>query len=295
MLIIAGTIPIKEIPLLYGTTNMNRNLLEIEGYRIPCTQGTSVLISSAMAASEYLEIAPPDVIIAGDIGDGSGSRKIYSYLIENIDRIKPDVLALHYCLPNMGLMKRLVKSVGKCRKKISLLADASSMYAAKAAGIAGKFDVFTPDFSEIGFLADPEATHPAYIRKHLFSKNDNDMPELVSMAYRYNNAAKLLLIKGSTDYLVINNKIIETISEPDVPELEAIGGTGDTITGLLSAFMNAKFEHCKAAYISAKTNRIAGKLIEATPATKVSEVIAVFKDVFNQYLNEWDKISINKV
>jgi len=64
-----------------------------------------------------------------------------------------------------------------------------------------------------------------------------------------------------------------TISEPNVPELEAIGGTGDTITGLVSAFAYAGLELPEAAIIDAKSNRMAGKLAQATPATKVRQVI----------------------
>ena len=45
-----------------------------------------------------------------------------------------------------------------------------------------------------------------------------------------------MLVKGAIDYIINNAGVVATITEPDVPELEAIGGTGETITGLVAAF-----------------------------------------------------------
>jgi NAD(P)H-hydrate repair Nnr-like enzyme with NAD(P)H-hydrate dehydratase domain len=175
-----------------------------------------------------------------------------------------------------------------------MIADAASMYSAKAAGLAEKFDIFTPDATEIAFLADPDATHPAYINKHLFDTDISRTPELVAAAYKNHDAAKLLLVKGSTDYIVSDGEIIETVTEPDVPELEAIGGTGDTITGQVAAFVYAGLEPHEAAIISARTNRTAGKLAGATPATRVAEIIDRLPAVFAENLCEWTGVCIPK-
>lgn len=48
-----------------------------------------------------------------------------------------------------------------------------------------------------------------------------------------------------------------TITKPDVPALEAIGGTGDTITGLVAAFTYAELEPHQAAIIADRANRMA--------------------------------------
>ena len=168
-----------------------------------------------------------------------------------------------------------------------MIADAASMYSAKAAGLASCFDIFTPDSTEMAFLADPNATHPAYITRHLFDTDITQTPKLVAAACQNNSTAKLLLVKGAIDYVVCNGKIVETVDEPDVPALEAIGGTGDTITGLVSAFAYAGLELHKAAIISAKANRMAGKLARVTPATKVGQLIKHFPIVFDEYLCEW--------
>jgi NAD(P)H-hydrate repair Nnr-like enzyme with NAD(P)H-hydrate dehydratase domain len=171
-----------------------------------------------------------------------------------------------------------------------MIADAGSMYAAKAAGLASHFDVFTPDATEMAFLADPDATHPAYVARHLFDADISQTPELVADAYEHNNAARLLLVKGATDYVVDGGDVVATVAEPDVPALEAVGGTGDTITGLVSAFVHAGLELHEAAIIAARSNRMAGKFAQATPATRVRQIIGQFHAVFEEYLCQWSGV-----
>lgn len=286
MMLIAGTVPIKGLPLTLGEAKFEGEFLSLNHCKIPCTQGTGAMVSAALATTGYFQLDSPQVLVAGDTGEGKGSRSIYEHLIRKLPELSPDVLTLHYIVPDMASMRRVCESVEKCSKKPIMIADASSMYAAKAAGLASKFDVFTPDFCELGFLADPNAVHPAYINRHLFDTNVNQAPELVTSAYQLRNAAKLLLIKGAIDYVAKDGEILETLTEPDIPALEAIGGTGDTITGLVSAFVYGGLELHEAAIIAAKSNRMAGKLAQATPATKVWQVIAQFPAVFKKYLCE---------
>ena len=290
MLLIAGTIPIKDLPLTMGKVGAEREFLIVNGYRIPCTQGTGAMIDAALAVTNYLKLEAPQVLIAGDTGQGTGSREIYEYLIQRVAEFSPEVLALHYCLPNMVLTRRLCGAIKGCSRKSVLIADAASMYAAKAAGLAAEFDIFTPDATEMAFLADSDVTHPAYIAKHLFDIDITRMPELVAAAYQHQNAAKLLLVKGAIDYVVRDGNILATITEPNVPELEAIGGTGDTITGLVSAFAYAGLELHEAAIIAARANRMAGKFARATPATKVRQIIDHFPAVFKEHLCQWSGV-----
>jgi len=163
------------------------------------------------------------------------------------------------------------------------------MYSAKAAGLAPFFDVFTPDAAELAFLADPDATHPAYVR--FMTSNDLErMPELIKTAYKMKNAAGLLLVKGAIDYIVRDGEIWATVAEPDVPAMEAIGGTGDTVTGLVAAFGYAGLEPHEAAVIAARANRMAGSFAQVTPATRVSRVIAHLPAVFTKYLCQWSGV-----
>ena len=287
MLLIAGTVPYADFPLVTGKVWLDDELLIVGRHNFPRTQGTGAMIGAALAVTGYLQQENPYVVLAGDTGQGKGSRAIYEHLIQTIDELSPDVLALHYWLPDMMLSRRLCNAIDKCRKRPLMIADAASMYSAKAAGLASRFDIFTPDSTEMAFLADPDATHPAYINKHLFDTDVTRTPELVTAAYKNNDAAKFLLVKGSTDYIVRNGEILETVTEPNVPELEAIGGTGDMITGQVAAFTSAGLEPHQAAIISAKANRTAGKYAQATPATKVSEIIDRLPAVFEENLCEW--------
>ena len=290
MMLIAGTVPLKDLPLTVGRAAAEGDSLVVDGRRIPCTQGTAAMATAAVVATDYLKLDAPQVLVVGDTGQGKGSREMYEYLIQNVARLSPQVLALHYCLPDMALTRRLCEAVKGCAGRPVMIADAASMYAAKAAGLAPSFDVFTPDATEMAFLADPDATHPAYIAKHLFDTDVTQTPKLVEAAYERKNAARLLLVKGATDYIVENGKILATVSEPDVPALEPIGGTGDTITGLLCAFVHAGLELHEAAIVAAKANRMAGRMAGATPATRVSQIISQFPAAFQQYLCQWSEV-----
>jgi len=289
MLLIAGTIPVKGNSLIEGEAKLQGEHLLVDGHKIPCTQGTAAMVSAAAITTEYLGIDAPNVILAEDIGNGEGSRELYKYLTSKLPEISPRTLTLHYFLPIMLLMERLIESSEKCSKRPTLIADAGAMYAAKAAGLAPKFDVFTPDIGEMAFLADPDVTHPAYIRYYL---SDADTTDLISNAHELNNLAGTLIVKGETDYITKDGKIVDTVEKPCVPPMEAIGGTGDTITGLISAFIYAGLKPHEAALIAAKSNRVAGKFSEATPSTKIWEIISQFPTVFKEYLCGWTGICI---
>ena len=290
MMLLAGTVPLGGLPLVVGEVGVEGGFLVADGHRIPCTQGTGAMVSAAVAVTEYLKLDPPQIVVAGDTGQGNGSRAIYEYLIQKMPELSAEVLTLHYCLPDMALMRKLCESVARCTRKPVMIADAASMYVAKAVGLASQFDIFTPDATELAFLADPEATHPAYIARHLFDTDMTQAPKLIASAYEQNGAAGLLLVKGAVDYVTHAGDILGIISEPDVPELEAIGGTGDTITGLVSAFAYAGLELHEAAIIAARTNRMAGEYAEATPATKIWQIIEKFPAVMKEHLCSWSGV-----
>ncbi|MDY6918446.1 MAG: NAD(P)H-hydrate dehydratase [Chloroflexota bacterium] len=290
MMLIAGTFPDRDLPLTVGEVRAEDGSLVIGGYRLPGAQGTGAMISAAAMVADYLKLDPPQAVVAGDIGEGKGSRAIYQYLVDNVKALRPEVLALHYWLPDMELTKRLCEAVDKCDTRPMMVADAASMYSAKAAGLAPSFDIFTPDATEIAFLADPDATHPAYIARHLFDTDITQTLRLVEAAYSNGSAARLMLVKGAIDYVVRHGEIVATVDAPDVPALEAIGGTGDTITGLVSAFVYAGLEAHEAAIIAARANRMAGRFAEATPAHKISHIIDQLPAVFRQYLCQWSGV-----
>lgn len=290
MMLIAGTFPDPDLPLTVGEVRVQDGCLLVDGRRLACMQGSGAMMGAALAVTEYLKLDPPQAVVAGDIGQGKGSRAIYEYLVRNVKALAPEVLALHYWLPDMDLTRKLCQAVDRCDRRPVMAADAASMYSAKAAGLAPSFDIFTPDATEMAFLADPDATHPAYIARHLFDIDITQTPTLVETAYANCSAARLLMVKGAIDYVVRDGEIVDTIDEPDVPALEAIGGTGDTITGLVSAFVYAGLEPHEAATIAARANRMAGQFAAVTPAHRISHVIDQFPAVFRQYLCQWSGV-----
>jgi hypothetical protein len=196
MLLLFGSIPDLSLPLTFGVVQRDGDSLVAEGHKFSRTQGTGAMISAALAVTTALRLDAPYVLLAGDIGDGKGTKAIFQYLIQNVVSLSPQVLTLHYCLPIMGLLKKLCESIKTCPQRPILIADAGGMYAAKGSGLAQEFDIFTPDTSEIAFLADPQATHPAYISHHLFASDASAVPEQIRAAFNLNSAAKLLLVKG---------------------------------------------------------------------------------------------------
>ncbi|NHV96750.1 MAG: sugar kinase [Thaumarchaeota archaeon] len=269
-LVIVGTVPIKDLPLYVGTPKIECNMLILGEQRIPCTMGTAALFFASHLTCQTLGVAPPVWVTAGDIGDGVGSRIIYQHLASNIKTIKPKVLTLHYLLPIILLAKNMMVSIKEV--KPALIADAGSMYVMKSIKAAKEFDLFTPDPGEMAFLADPRATHPAYIQHYLFESDTTNIPGLIEQAYKQGNVPRVLLVKGAKDYIAKEGKILAVIDQPNIPTLEPIGGTGDTITGIVSALIYSGLEVEKAAIIAAKTNRLAGKLANPTTATRVLEI-----------------------
>jgi hypothetical protein len=284
MLLIVGTVPIEDLPVIHGEVKSDGEFLTVDGHQIPCFQGTAAMISAAVTVTEYLKKSPPHALLAGDIGVGNGSRAIFKHITENADKLSASLLALHYCLPIVVLFRRAFDAIIKAGNKPYLLADAGAMYAAKTGGLAEQFDAFTPDLSELAYLADPKATHPAYVARYLADSDPAKVPGLIADAYKNHAAPKLLVVKGQTDYIVEDGKIVATISEPDVPMLEPIGGTGDTITGLLAALIYSDIKPVDAAIMAARINRLAGQMANVTPETRVKELIDCFKKAFPSVL-----------
>ncbi len=288
-LLLTGTLPYPDFPVTCGEVGFEGDFLSAAGRRFSRTQGTGAMITAVLQVTSYLKLPPPTVLVAGDTGDGKGTREMYGYLIEHLRELAPDFLTLHYCLPIMGLVRRVCQAVDSVNKNAFLIADAGGMYAAKAAKLAPRFDIFTPDPSEMAFLADPAATHPAYVSKHLFAQDAGKVPAQIEAAYKNKDAARLLIVKGATDYIASEGKVLYTLKEPDVPALEPIGGTGDTITGLVSGLVYAGYKPLDAAVIAAKTNRVAGQYVNPTPATLVKEIADAFPAVLEKHLAAWSE------
>jgi len=272
MFVIVGTVPDKEFPLIHGTVKLAGERVLIGDKAVPVTRGTPALIAASVLAAETLGIPAPYAFLVGDIGYGAGSRHLYKYLTEHLHEFDIDTLTFHYIQPIAHWHDKLLAVIDAIRGNRVLIADAGFMYAAKMSGFAERYDLFTPDMGELAFLADESAPHPFYTRGFILH-DERRAPELIARAYAHKNAARNLLVKGKCDYVVNRGSIVKIISEPSEEAMEAIGGTGDTLTGIVSALIAAGLTIPDASICAAISNRLAGYLARPTPATTITEII----------------------
>jgi hypothetical protein len=276
MLLLSGTLPIEDKSIIAGTIRYDGRSISLGERHIPeelGSIGAMAMMAASATAAQALGIEPPLGVVAGDMGQGAGSSLLYSYLTEQAGELGASALTMHYILPIRKAFMEFVEMLDYWKKRPFMIADAGSMLIAKATKSCKKFDLFTPDAGEICFLADPEAGHPAYVKSMLFDIDTTEVPKLIEKAYASGNAPRYMLIKGPTDFIVDDGKIVQTISEPNIPELEPIGGTGDTITGMVSALISGGYEPVRACVIAGRANRLAGQMTNPTPATQVFEIV----------------------
>ena len=283
MLGIIGTVPDPSVPVIVGQADLAGESVSVADRSFPVNRGTPALLAAAIATSRVLGSPPPIAYLAGDIGRGDGSRRLYAHLTETIASTEHDVLVFHYLQPDVDWHAKVLFAIQEMARQPLLIADAGYMYVAKMSGQADAYDLFTPDIGELSFLADDEAPHPFYTRGFILHMEDR-VTELIERAYRHRNAATYLLVKGKCDYVASAHGILATVDSPSVPTLEPIGGTGDTVTGIVAALVNASLSIPEAAETAARVNRIAGLLAEPTPATQVSTLIACIERAMKERL-----------
>ena len=272
MLLLAGTLPTNDIELHTGTARLEENSLIIGDRSFPLNRGTASMIGSACAVAGYFGDAFPRCVVAGDIGKRSGSRLIYRHLTRHLPAMNPAVVGLHYIIPDIGLHNQMMIALRRMQQKPVLIADAGFMYVAKASGQAPCYDLFLPDLGELAFLADDKASHPAYTRGFLTSMEDDSIG-LIERAYATGNAAQHLCVKGRTDYICARGEVVAEIDEPVMGVLEAIGGTGDSVTGMVAGLAHHGFTIVEACALACRANRRAGEMAHPTPATQIAEII----------------------
>lgn len=292
MLSVIGTVPDQDFPLTTGKVDMVDGKLCINGKNILINRGTPALLGAMITTLNYLCTSSNDKtnniketigFLAGDIGLGTGSTKLYKYLVDNISHMDIDVIVFHYLQPDVDWHNKILFKLNDLKKKPIIIADAGFMYAAKMSGLAPSYDLFTPDVGELAFLADEKAPHPFYTRGFILHEN-NKIPDLINRAYSHENAAKHLLVKGSTDYVADKTGIMFSVNSPVAEAMEAMGGTGDTLTGIVAALIGTGMKISTAAKIAAKVNRVAGYFAKPNPATQVNEIITHIPKALKQVL-----------
>ena len=283
MLLLAGAVPIDKLPLLIGEIEVNEQRVRIGGHDLPINRGNEAMMAAACLICQEYGVESPVGLVAGDIGKRDGSEKIYEYLAENLPNMNVGVLTLHYIMPDLKRNKKVLAVIDTMKEKPILIADAGSMYVAKAGGDSHYYDVFTPDLGETAFLADEKADHPSFTRGFIFHM-ENNVPELIRRAYASNNAAPTMFVKGKVDYICQDSEILFTIDQPCVETMEPIGGTGDLITGMISGLIHAGKSPVEACRIAGHVNRKAGELSRPTPATQVRDILKFIPTALEEVL-----------
>jgi NAD(P)H-hydrate repair Nnr-like enzyme with NAD(P)H-hydrate dehydratase domain len=237
-------------------------------------RGTPALIAAAACVAEVCGIGMPRVLLIGDIGTGKGSAKLYEHFAKTARECQDHLIVFHYLQPDLDWHNKIMMELEDLPKKPCLVADAGYMYVAKMSGFASFYDLFTPDVGEMAFLADESAPHPFYTRGFLLH-DEQEVPNLITRAYQHQNAARYLIVKGQCDYLASSKGILKTICEPSEPNMEPIGGTGDTLTGIVAGLLAAGKEMESAAEIAARANRRMGAICRPSPASTVSDLLQV--------------------
>ncbi|RZB33070.1 MAG: hypothetical protein SRB2_04135 [Desulfobacteraceae bacterium Eth-SRB2] len=288
MIGVVGTVPDRDFPLVTGEASLKDNSIYIQGRNIPVNRGTPALLAATIKTAQVLEQDAPFGYLVGDVGLGHGSRRLYEYLSGHLGKRDFNVIVFHYLQPDVDWHNRVLFAVEEMERRPVLIADAGFMYAAKMSGQSPKYDLFTPDIGELAFLADEEAPHPFYTRGFILHE-ENRAPELIARAYKHKNAARCLLVKGKQDLVANKQGIIATVDIYVEEAMEAIGGTGDTLTGIVTALIGTGMEVAKAAIIAARVNRLAGSYAKPTPATQVMDIIQHIPTALAKILSENEK------
>lgn len=281
--LIVGTIPNNDFPFYHGPCRLEGDRLRLGELDVPVHRGTPALLAAACAASRVLGTEAPQALLAGDIGHGLGSVRIYEHLAQSFDFSSTELLVFHYLQPDVDWHNRVTIAMEECDPRPMLIADAGFMYVAKMSGFAASYDLFTPDAGEIAFLADEAAPHPFYTRGFILQEEER-IPELIQRAYRHDNAARYLLVKGSCDVIACQDGILEKICGPSVEAMEPIGGTGDTLTGLVAAMVAAGHPTPRACALAATANRWMGVLANPTPAFAVAALLPFLPQALNRVM-----------
>ena len=288
MLAVVGTIPEEDFPLVAGEVRLEKDRIQVGEKRVPVNRGTPALLAAAIKAGEVLDLPPPYGYLVGDIGLGDGSRSLYEYLVKNLSLSGFSVITFHYLQPDVDWHNKVLFAVEEMNPRPLLIADAGFMYAAKMSGQSEAYQLFTPDAGELAFLADEEAPHPFYTRGFILHE-ENRIPDLITRAYDHKNAARYLLVKGRQDHVASKKGVHAVIDSPVDEALEAMGGTGDTLTGLVSALIASGMETLEAAILAARINRLAGHFANPNPASQVMELIEHIPRAMEELLNSREK------
>lgn len=278
MWLIVGTVPQADFPLSFGACSVQGGILHAGGQAIPVERGTAALAAAAWltCTARHRPECAPHILLAGDTGDGAGSRAVYAWLAQHLAGLAKPLagITFHYLFPDVDWHNRVLLAVEALPQSPILVADAGFMYVAKMSGYADCYDLFTPDVGEMAFLADEDAPHPFYTRGFLLATED-DIPALIARAHSHGNCARNLIVKGATDHVACGQQVLCTVDSPSVAAMEAIGGTGDIVTGTVTGLLAMGLPLPEACTQAVRASRRLAQLAQPNPATQVGELLQI--------------------
>jgi NAD(P)H-hydrate repair Nnr-like enzyme with NAD(P)H-hydrate dehydratase domain len=124
------------------------------------------------------------------------------------------------------------------------------------------------------------------VRHFKFAVDNTEVARLGKEAFEHGDTPRYLLVKASTDHIFVDGKVVGSTKEPNIPALEPIGGTGDTITGIVSALIHSGFEPSDACVKATKINRIMGQLANPTPATRIGQLVPFIPEAVKKVITK---------
>jgi ADP-dependent NAD(P)H-hydrate dehydratase / NAD(P)H-hydrate epimerase len=279
VIVLVGTVPY-DTGVYAGTANLSDDRLRVGNNAFPIERGTAAMAAACAQICCFFGLPRPLCVFGGDVSDGKGTDLMFQELGANLEQYDPDVIVLHYMFTKIAQAEPFMTKVSSLPKKPQLVADAGGMYLLKITKKASLCDVFTPDEAELLFLADEYAPHPLYVRRGLLNKV-KDTDYLIGQIYKHQNAPRIIVLKGAEDCIFENGILVHKYDENSMPAMEAIGGTGDTITGMLSGLRYGGIKD--ADYHAVVLNRLIGKKINCNPATQIQEFIKAIPAVLKEY------------
>lgn len=259
--------------------------LTVGGREIPECQGTAAMLAAAHAVLGHLRLDPPQALLGADRGRGNGTRAVHALLPDTASRTNPTAVAFHYLQPVMTLMRHSVRALE--RSGARLIADAGGMYAAKAAGIAAGVRAHDARRRRGGLPRRPRGHSPG-LRFALPVRCSGVRPHPArSQGVGDEGQRARAAGQGAVDHVCREGRVVARIAEPCVPELEPIGGTGDTITGISAALIAAGFPAVDAAVCAARANREAGRRMQARPDHRAEDLVRQLPAVLADNLCDW--------
>jgi NAD(P)H-hydrate repair Nnr-like enzyme with NAD(P)H-hydrate dehydratase domain len=278
MLVIIGTVP-KETGLYIGEASLKEADLIVDSAHFAIERGTAAMAAAALQVCLYYSLPKPVCIFGADISAGKGTDLMFQEVNTRLQIYEPEIVALHYMFPKISYGQPFWEKIDSLSNKPQIIADAGGMYLMKTINKASCCDIFTPDEGELFFLADELAAHPLYVRSELLDTKKS-VSQLIATAYKNKNTARTTIVKGATDYIYTDGITTHKLDSPNIAAMEAIGGTGDTITGILSALRFKKDP--LADYKALRINRFLGAKIKCNPATQIKEFIKAIPYVLEE-------------